>query len=177
MTIRADSYSSTGEVVAYTRHLLDGASTFNSTTRPPATDVERFIDRASGALNTALAGAGLTTPITNSTAKLLCDDWVTARAAVYVELTQRGTGYSDAEGSRIGALKGLYDDAQKFAKDNFLSMVRIGVGVSHQMSEGLTFTGLDAVSERADPDDTTIEQPIFTRALHDFDTPDRDDDE
>ena len=32
MTIRADSYSTTSEVKAFTRHLLDGQSTFNSTT-------------------------------------------------------------------------------------------------------------------------------------------------
>src|SRR5512145_2945202 len=107
MAIRADSYSSTSEVKAFTRHLLDGQSAFNSTTRPTGTELEKFIDRASGVLNLALGGGGFapSSVIANSTAKLACDDWVTSRAAEYVELTQRGTGYSDAEGSRTAAFR------------------------------------------------------------------------
>jgi hypothetical protein len=53
MAIRGDSYSSTGEVKAFTRHLLNGQSNFNSTTRPTVTELEKFIDRASGVLNLA----------------------------------------------------------------------------------------------------------------------------
>jgi len=60
MAIRADSFSSTSEVKAFTRHLLDGQSAFNSTTRPTATELEKFIDRASGVLNVAIARAGFT---------------------------------------------------------------------------------------------------------------------
>ena len=33
MTLRGDSYGTVAEVTAYTRHLLDGQSAFNSTTR------------------------------------------------------------------------------------------------------------------------------------------------
>jgi len=167
MTIRGDSYSSTGEVKAFTRHLLDGQSGFNSTTRPTATELEKFIDRASGSLNLALAKQGLTTPITtsvNSTAKLACDDWVTAQAAMYVEMTQRGVGYSSADGSRTGYFKGLYGRADEFAKENVVGFKRLGVG--HAVP-GVTFTGLDAESERADPDDTSLAQPIFKRGQFD----------
>ena len=46
MTLRLDSYASVAEVTAFTRHLLDGQSAFNSTTRPTVTELEKFIDRA-----------------------------------------------------------------------------------------------------------------------------------
>ena len=165
MTLRADSYSSTAEVTAYTRHLLDGQSAFNSTTRPTGTELEKFIDRASGVLNNALANVGLTVPVSNSTAKLSCDDWVTGQAAKYVELTQRGTGYSEAEGSRIPSFTGIHKAALDFARENGLGFKRLGAAVSHKSSEGLKFTGEDATSERAYLDDTSLRQPAFRRGL------------
>lgn len=167
MTIRSDSYSSTSEVKAFTRHLLDGQSAFNSTTRPTGTELEKFIDRASAALNIALRGRGLAIPVTNSTAKLVCDDWVTARATQYVELTQRGVGYAEGEGSRTMSFERLSKEANEFAKFNALGFIYLGVTQSNKLSDGLDFTGLDSVADRADPDDGSLAQPLFTRGLFD----------
>lgn len=160
-------YSSTGEVTAFTRHLLDGQSAFNSTTRPNSTELSRFLVRASGVLDVAIAGAGFTVPITNSTAKLACDDWTTARATEYVELTQRGVGYSGEEGSRVLSFRNMAKSAMEFIKENKLGFVYLGVPVAHSASSGLSFTGLDAHSERDDPSDSTLEQPLFTRRQFD----------
>lgn len=170
MTLRTDSYSSVAEVLAFTRYFLNGQTTFNSTTRPTATEVETFIDRASGLLNVAIEGQGMSSPITNTTAKLSCSDWVTARAVTYVELTSRGAGYSEGEGSRIGAfLSGLAGDANKFAKDNAKGFKNLGVTQDYKLSDGLVFTALDAQSERTDPDDSTLAQPAFIRGQFDND--------
>jgi hypothetical protein len=169
MAIRADSYSTTSEVKAYTRHLLDGQSTFNSTTRPTLTDLEKFIDRASGILNLALATYGFMPAAVraNSTAKLPADDWVTARAAEYAELTRRGTGYSDGEGSRTGTFASLSKRANEFVKANSLGFIRLGVAQANKMSDGLAFTGQTAQADRADPSDTSLEQPLFRRRIFD----------
>jgi len=177
MTIRADSFSSSAEVTAYTRHLLDGQSAFNSTTRPTLTEVEKFIDRASGVLNVAIANAGFTpaTVYANSTAKLACDDWVTQKAVKYVELTQRGTGYSAEEGSRTAAFD-MGEDATAFIKMNALGFIRLGVSQTNKLSDGLAFTGLTVQADRSDPDDTSLEQPLFTRRRFDNDSLDDDND-
>ena len=171
MAIRADSYSSTSEVIAVTRHLLDGQSTLNSTTRPKLTEVEKFIDRASGVLNLAIGAGGFspTSIIANSTAKLACDDWVTARAAEWAELSRRGAGYSDQEGSRTASFANLSKSAEQFVSMNSLGFVRLGVTQGYKASDGLSFTGLDVQSERADRDDTSREQPFAER--HQFDNP------
>lgn len=169
MTIRTDSYSSTSEVKAFTAHLLDGQSAFNSTTRPTSAQVEKFIDRASGVLNVALSSAGFTIPVSNSTGKLACDDWVTQQATVYVELTQRGVGYSDAEGSRVTSFSNLAKRAKEFVDENRLGFIRLGIPQGHKLSEGLAFTGMDAPAYRDDPIDSTIVQPKFTR--NSFDDP------
>jgi hypothetical protein len=169
MAIRGDSYSSTSEVKAFTRHLLDGQTAFNTTTRPTATELEKFIDRASGVMNLAIAAGGFSpaTVRANSTAKLAVDDWVTARSAEYTELTHRGAGYSDGEGSRTGAFRNLAKSANEFVAANSLGFVRLGVTQAYQMSDGLAFTGLDAQDQRADPDNSALEQPFSKR--HQFD--------
>ena len=160
MTIRTDSYSSTGEVLAFTRHLLDGQAQFNSTTRPTVGEVERFIDRCSGVLNIALRQGGFATPITNSTAALACADWVTTRGAEYVEITQRGTGYSDKEGSRVSAFRNLQKSAVEFVAMNSLGFKLLGVLVLQPLSQGLRFTGQTLQANRADPQDNTLQQPF-----------------
>lgn len=169
MAIRADSFSSTGEVRAYCRHLLDGADQFNTATRPTLTDVEKFIDRASGVLNLALAKSGLSPAgvRANSTAKLACDDWVTAKAVGYVETTQRGSGSSGEENERFKITGSLSGSANKFVKDNNLGFKRLGVTVSHATSEGLVFTGETAAADRTDPSDTSLRQPLFKRGQYD----------
>lgn len=162
-----DFYGSITEVRAYTRHLLGGQSNFNSTTRPTATDIQEFLIRASGILNAALAGRGLVVPITNSTARLACDDWTVARATEYTEITQRGTGYSDAEGSRVRLFAGLHRSAGEFAKENELGFKRLGVPTAHKRSEGLGFSGATAQANRRDPDNPALERAKFRRGLFD----------
>lgn len=164
MAIRADSFSSTSEVKAFTRHLLDGQSAFNSTTRPTATDLEKFIDRASGLLNVAIASAGFTPSAiyANSTAKLSCDDFVTMQAAKYVELTQRGVGYGDGEGSRLAGFD-VGKSAAEFVDMNSLGFVRLGITQGRKLSDGLEFTAMDVQDDRSDPTNTALEQPFASR--------------
>lgn len=161
------SYSSPGEVMAFTRHLLDGQVSFNSTTRPTGSDVLRFIERASNVLNVALAGAGFTVPIAEQVSRSACADWVTQRATEYVELTQRGVGYSEGEGSRAAAFRNMQKSAADFVKENALGFKRLGAAVSTSLAAGLEFTGATAQADRLDPSNTGLEQPMFTRHLFD----------
>lgn len=166
MSIRADSYGNMTGVVAFTRHLLSGQSTFNTTTQPTGTEVEGFIDRASGHLNAVLAGNGLTTPVSNTTAVLALADWVIWRAALDAESTQQRRSFGGEEG---GPYDGLAVEAGKFVAGQSLGWKRLGAAVSQKASEGLQFTGLNAQAERADPDDTDLAQPAFKRGQWDND--------
>ena len=166
MTLRADSYSSVADVQALTAHLLDGQAAYNSTTRPTVTQVEGLIDQISAQLNVALAGAGLTVPVTNTTAKAACDGWVRFKAAAAVEETAQGLstwGMLDAE--RPGTMMTISGAAGKFAKANALGFKRLGVAVGHVSSEGLTFTGQTATADRADRTDTGLRPPRFERGM------------
>jgi len=171
MALRADSYGTVAEVLAFTRHLLDGETTFNSTTRPTLTEVEKFVDRASGYMNMALEAHGFSSPLTNTTAMLPVADWVVERSAEQVEMTQRGVGYNDPEGSRVSVFRRLYSDAMEFVEDNMLAFKHLGITQDYQLSDGLAFTALDDQGSRADPEDTSLEQPLFTRRKFGYDDP------
>jgi hypothetical protein len=164
MAIRSDSFSSVDEVKSFTRHLLDGHATFDTTTHPTLTEVEKFIDRASALLNTALSNNGFTPSAVygNAVAKLACDDWVTMKAVKYTELTQRGTGWNADEGSRTAAFS-LPENADEFVEMMFAGFVNMGIDPAHPMSDGLAFTGLTVQSARTDPSDSSKEQPLFSR--------------
>ena len=162
------AYSSGAEVRAFTRRLLDGQVSFNSTTVPTSTEVTAFLSRASAVLDVALASHGLTTPITNTTAKLACDDWVTARAAEYVELTQAGIGSTDGEGNRAGAFGNLSGKAKDFASEMAGGLVAVGAAKS-TASYTIESTAITAQDDRTDQDDTGLEQPFAVR--HQFNYP------
>jgi len=165
MAIRVDSFGSVAEVVSFTRHLLDGQTTYNSTTKPTVTDVEKIIDRASGSLNTALAEIGFNPALVraNSTAKLSCDDWVVQEVAKQTELTQQGVGYSATEDSRVRAFNMGYKTVYDFVAKKKLGFVRLGIAQNYKMSDGLAYTGLDAQNIRTDRTNTALEQPKFER--------------
>lgn len=159
MAIGAHSYGSAAAVLAFTRHLLDGQSTFNSTTRPTLTEVEAFIDRASATLNLALTGVGLATPVTQPDARLACDEWVIARVVGLVELTRQAQGWSGEAGDRASGFIGLHGPARAFAQANALAFKRLGCAVADATAQGLAFTG------EADPADPEAAQPRFRRDM------------
>jgi hypothetical protein len=165
MAIGANSYGSTDDVLAFTRHLLDGETTFNSTTRPTLTEIEGMVDRASAALNVALAGAGLSVPVAQVDAKLACDEWVIARVVGMAELTRQAQGWSGDEGSRSAGFLSLLDSALDFARQHALAFRRLGCAAADPPSQGLAFTGETAEGDRADPDDDSLRPPRFSRGM------------
>ena len=165
MALRSDTYGSIDAVKALTRHLLDGAASFSAQTRPTLTEVESMIDRWSAVLNVALINREVTTPVSNDVARLVCDQWVIRQAAAEVELTQRGTGWNEEEGSRLSALR--MDDGRKTADSVAAVLRQLGIVTEGDASDGLTYTGLDAQRLRPDARYTGYEQPLFRR--HQFD--------
>lgn len=68
MTTGVNSYGTAAEVAAYTKRYTS-AGAYGAGTRPTLTEVEGWIDSVSATMNTALAGAGFSIPITQTDAK------------------------------------------------------------------------------------------------------------
>lgn len=171
MAIRGDSYSSVAGVLAWSRHLLEGQTTFNSTTRPTLTEVEGFIDESSAVLNLALTQEGFNTASVraNSTAKLACDNWVRGWGVSFVELTHPMQGFSGGGGSRVELLQGMHGSALEFVDMSTKGFKQLGVTQAYSDSNTIKFSGETVQTSRTDPDDTSLEQPKFKRGQ--FDNP------
>jgi NaMN:DMB phosphoribosyltransferase len=91
MAIGANSYASVAEVEALAPHYATSSGSFDATTRPTLTEVERFIDRVSGTLNVLLAEAGFAVPVAQADAKLALDGFVAMEAA-YLVMAANGAG-------------------------------------------------------------------------------------
>jgi len=169
MALRTDSYSAVAGIVPFAREYLDGATTFNSTTTPTVTEVEGIIDEISGVLNVSLRKAGFApSDITaNSTAKLSCDSWTRGISVQYVEIMHAGVGFGGAEDGRVGFLDNIYQTADDFVQQAMLGFKREGISVSNQMHEGLAFTATTKRANRADPDNSSLEQPKIRRGIFD----------
>lgn len=169
MAIRSDSWSSTTDVKAMTRHLLDAETTFNSTTRPTLAEVEGFIDEASGLLNLALRRNGFApaTVKANSTATQAMDNWVRFKTVAFVNLVSPYQGWQGGDDNPASLLMNMAGDANVFVADCKQALINASITQAHKASDGLKFTGLDAQDDRADPDDTSLEQPKFTRSMFD----------
>lgn len=167
MPLGANSYGSVAGVVAFTRHLLDGESTFNATTVPTLSEVEAMLDRASAALNLALAAVGLGIPVAQADAKLACDEWVIGKTAGALEMTRQTVGWSGEEGRRQPVFNTLANAAKNFAQDNRLAFIRLGVSETHSAGEGLVNPGATAKTNRADRTNADVAQPAFERGMMD----------
>jgi hypothetical protein len=163
-------YSSTGEIVAIVQHLMGTETTFNDETTPTGTQVTNMQNRISGVLNMAFSNKGFAVPINttnaNSTAKLACDNFVVLEVAQQIELAHPSRTFSGDE-SRVPSVSGLIKRAKEFVESMEYGLKVIGATQTRKKSDGLTFTGLSAHKQRTDPDDNTIEQPKFSRRLHD----------
>jgi len=167
MTLAANSYGTVAEVEALTKHLLDGASSFDATTTPKLTEVEAIIDRVSGVLNTALAATGFSVPLSNATAILACDDWVVRWSIQQLRKAYPHLGIGEQETPEQGD---IFQSALDFVSMYKLAFKNLGETVDDATSSGLVFTGLKKHSERTDPDNTTYEQPKFRRGYFENDS-------
>ncbi len=166
MAIEASSYSSVADVLALTRHFLDGESTFDEASRPSLSEVEAFIDDISSDLNDAIRACGFSIPVSVASPKRSCDLWVRTRAAAMVELTARSTGFDGSEDSRYKSLWELLgDDPFEWVQKRKTSWADQGVPVADDASAALTFTAMNKHGERTDPDSTVREQPMFRRRM------------
>jgi len=164
VALAANSYGTVAEVEALVRHLLDGASAFDGSTTPTLTEVETIVDRVSGVLNTALAAAGFSVPVSNATAVLACDEWVVKWVIEELRKAYPHLGISTSEEFTDS---NIFTSAMEFVEMNEEAFKNLGETVSDETSKGLAYTGLLKHSERTDPDQTSYEQPKFRRGLFD----------
>ena len=148
MAIGTNSYGSVAEVGALTPlYATATGTTFDTTTRPTLTQVEKFVDRVSGIVNVLLAEAGFAVPVSNTDAKLALDDFVVMECAGLVEYAN-GAGPFIAGSEQMRAqtpTRIIMRDAEAFIEAHADGLEALGA----TRTRGVTY-GLGCRTEDAD---------------------------
>jgi hypothetical protein len=140
MAIGDNSYGSVAEVEALTALYTSDDGEFDATTRPTLTQVEMFIDRVSGVVNTLLAGAGFSIPVTQSDAKLALDGFVVQEVVALVELANGAGPFVMTGNERRGAStpqRLLLADCEAFIEAQAQGLEALGATRARTMTQGL----------------------------------------
>lgn len=142
MTLAANSYGDVDEIAALVPRYGNSGGFFDSTTRPTLAQVESLTDQVSATLNSILATAGFSIPVTQADAVLLLDLWVNQEVAAIAE----GINGSGRFGPMAGATQDsrgrwalIREDAEDFVNANAVGLERLGAAREHDMLSGAAF--------------------------------------
>lgn len=165
------------EVASLCRHLTTAGS-FDGTTRPTLTEVERFLSLGYQMINTVLAEYGYTVPATDANVVAVLQHYNAIWAAAQAEYAQASAGFTDGGGTRgdhfmeefvgrgpAGSARvsihiGIYGYVKSAAfKD-------LGDTKATELSSGLSAGGISKADKLTIATDSDMVQYAFTRSLH-----------
>lgn len=138
MAIAANSYGSVADVAALTRRFTNNGS-FDTTTVPTLTQVERFIDVVSGTLNIALSGEGFTIPVTQADAKAALDAVVTEAVADLVQAANStGRFFTDKAIERgVSPMRAVRREMSEWIESQITGFAALGVSRNSGTTSGI----------------------------------------
>ncbi len=122
---------------------------FTTTTRPTKLQVTTFIDQISGLLNSMLAEAGFTIPVTQADAVLALTYFVQEEVASIAEgINGSGRFGPTAKAPRKGRFAVIWDDVKMFVEMNKTGLERMGAARPYGVTAGVLYRAND---EAGDP--------------------------
>jgi hypothetical protein len=169
MAIGDNSYGSVAEVQALCKRYTSAGS-FDATTNPTSTQVEKMIDRVSGILNVLLAEAGFSIPVSQADAKLALDDFVVNQVVQLVGAANSHGPYAPGSEMLKRATPGqiIMQEAEDFIGEHAVGFERLGAMRPYSATYGLECRDTD--------DDGDAIEPVFQRGMIDNVIVDWDDD-
>ena len=152
MGIGANSYGSATGVVAFVPNYGSGGA-FTTGTRPTLAQVEGWIDSVSGILNSILAEAGFTIPVTNDDVKDALDFFINQEVASICEGVN-GSGRfgptSKAVGKQ-GRFSLMLEDVKTFVEGNKAGFERLGAERAYDVTSSIAYRDTDESGEAVTP--------------------------
>lgn len=139
-------YGSVPGVQAYVRHM-----TFGKTNNPGVEDVIGWLTARSAKLNSWLAAAGYTTPVTHAESLLILADYANKGAAGDAEMAQRTSGSTSDPNSRASKFLSEFAAAEAFINSGALARLGADHSDANEATSGLSFVtasyGADATTD------------------------------
>lgn len=153
--ITSGSYGSILGVASLVPKHANRAGLFDDTTRPSGTYIATLIDQTSALLNSILAEAGFTTPVTNTTVKPMLDLFVNQEVAAMVEGINGSGRYGPTTNERKGGSKGRFeimlDSVRAFVEGSKNGMERMGASRTYNAASGVLFREMDESGDDVPP--------------------------
>src|SRR3972149_243056 len=164
MTLDANSYGSIAGVQAFVPNY-----NLTSGTRPTTAQAEGWIDSISGILNSILAEAGFTIPVTDDDVKDALDFFVNQEVASVCEGVN-GSGRFGPTSKQVGkqgrfAL--MLEDGKAFVEGNQAGFERLGAERSYDATSSIAFRDSDESGEAVVP---LFERKAFGDAAREWDS-------
>lgn len=152
MAIGANSYGSVADVAALTRRFTNNGS-FDTTTVPTLTQVERFIDVVSGSLNMALAGEGFTIPVSQADAKAALDGAVTEAVSDLVQAANSsGRFFTDKALERgVSPMRAVRREMSEWIEEQISGFAALGVSRVSGTTSGILSRDSDESGDAVAP--------------------------
>jgi len=152
MTVSARSYGTAAQVAAMTpRYALSGA--FHVATRPTLEQVEIWIDQVSAVVNTLLAEAGFTIPITQADAVLMLAGIVVSACADKAEYANRAGRFwtEQAVDRGISIEKTLRNEISDWINTHAKGLENLGAARAQESGSEIFFRETDNAGETVVP--------------------------
>jgi len=169
MAIGANSYGSLTEIAALVPRYANDAGTFDGSTNPTGTRVEKFIDRVSAVVNAYLSQLGFTVPISQADAKLLMDNIVVEQVTLMVEGV-RGSGRYAPNSKQIasrGMMSVLTEEVMTYLDAVAVGLEDLGATRSKSTISRISYRDAD---ENGDATFPLFQRSGFGNTFTDWDT-------
>lgn len=170
MAILANSYGDTGEIAALVPRYGNGSGIFDATTRPTLLQVESLTDQVSAVMNSILAGAGFSIPVSDADAKLMLDLFVNQEVAALAEGINGSGRFGPTGGGKQGTgsrFALILTDVQAFVKANATGLERLGATRTYDPIAGISFRSVDEGGSDTAP---IFQRSAFGNVFEDWDS-------
>lgn len=169
MTLGTNSYGSVAGVGVLCPRWSGNVGDFSTTIRPKKASVESWIDSLSGMVNSFLAEAGFTIPVTDDDVTDALDMFVNEEVAAICEGIN-GSGRFGPTSKAVGK-KGRYslllDDVKAFVEGNKAGFERLGAARSQDLTSGIGYRDTDEGGDETFP---IFQRDAFSVAFTDWDS-------
>ncbi len=172
MSVLDTSYGSIEEVAAlvprYTN--TDGnwiAKAESGATRPTLEDVERYVDRVSGLINTYLAQEGFNVPVSEPIAKAALDDLaITFSVELCHVSNSAGRFFTDRQLRKFSPLQVIRDEIAMWITSHAAGLENLGAARGTSLAEQIAFRDLDNSGDEIFP---IFQREAFGNKFQDWD--------
>lgn len=145
------AYSSLAEIGALVPRRTNSTGVFDDTTRPTVQRLVTIVNQLSAEVDSILAQHGFDIPVTNASAKLVIDGFVSREAATMIEGINGAGRFGPSRKTNNAPAQMIMEDIQNFVKMNAVGLQRLGATRTYSATAGIGYLDTDNSGDEVYP--------------------------